>query len=161
MFENISENYLGNTLIGDTRKNAVDFFESLLESGLQLERGTGYWSDKRYWMVKHNDEYICFILINGGEDKTEPNGWVIWVDDDEQNCFAGLSSDERTKETAWKHIDICANCGGCKNPGGYRKTVFGKVFDKVCVTPMKFDNPDNETVGGVKKLVELHCKSSC
>ena len=149
------ERYIGNALAEEMRKNAADFFEYLLEGGLQFERGTGYWADKLYWMVKHNDEYVCFILISGGEGTTEPGGLVIWLDDGEQNRFASLSPDERTKEIAWKHIDICGHCGGCKNPGGSRKTVFGKVFDNVCATPMRFDNPDAETFECLKKLAGL------
>ena len=59
------------------------------------------------------------------------------------------------KEIAWKHVDICGNCGGCKNPGGNRKTIFGKEFDNICVTPMRFDNPNAETIECVKKLIDI------
>jgi hypothetical protein len=148
-------NYIGNTLVGDARRNAADFFEYLVKSKLQLERGQGYWADKLYWMVKHNNEFICFVLINGGEAKTEPVGWFIWIGD--SDCFTGNIPDERTKEIAWKHIDICGNCGGCDKPGGSRKVIFGKEFDNVCVTPMRFDNPGFETVECVKKLVHRIC----
>jgi len=154
------ENYLGNVLTGDTRKNAAALFVYLLAHELQFERGQGYWADKLYWMIKHNDEYICFILINNAEDNTEPVGLTVWLDDGRSNCFANLSPDERTKEIAWKHIDICGNCGGCGNPGGSRKTIFGNEFDNVCVTPMRFDNPDAETVECVMKLIGLICEFS-
>jgi hypothetical protein len=149
------DNYIGDTLTGDARKNAIDFFEYLLESELQFERGKGYWADKLYWMIKYKDEYVCFVLINGCKDNTEPDGWVIWLDGGGSDWLAANSPDERLKEIAWKHVDICGNCGGCKSPGGSRKTIFGKGFDNVCITPMRFDNPDAETVECVKKLVEL------
>ena len=148
------ENYIGDALIGDTRKAAENFFEYLLELDLRFERGQGYWADKLYWMIKHNDEYICFILINDGDDKTEPDRWIIWMGDSGLNIFANFMPDERTKEIALKHIDICGKCGGCGTPGGSHKKFFGIEFDNVCVTPMRFDNPNNETVECVKKMVE-------
>ena len=155
MPEYINDKYIGNTLIGDARINAAGFIEYLLKSELQFERGKGYWADKLYWMIKYKGEYVCFVLISGGKDNTELDGWVIWSDDSGSNWFADDSSDERLKEIAWKYVDICGNCGGCKNPGGSRKTIFGKGFDNVCLTAMKFDNPDAETVECVKKLMEL------
>ena len=149
------DNYIGNTLTGDARKNATNLFEYLLESGMQFERGKGYWADKLYWMVKYKSEYTCFILINSGEGNTEPKGWTVWTDDSGSNWFADALADERMKEVAWKHADICGNCGGCKNMGGSQKTIFGKEFNNVCLTAMKFNNPDAETVECVMKLATL------
>ena len=122
---------------------------------MQFERGKGYREDKFYWLIKYKDEYVCFILISNGKDKTEPDGLTIWTDDSALNWFEDSPLDERTKELAWKHIDICEKCGGCKNPGGSHKTVFGKEFDDVCVAAMRFENHDAETIECVKKLAEL------
>ena len=145
------DDYIGNALIGDVRKTTIDFFEYLSESQTQFERGKGYWADKLYWMAKYKDEYVCFVLINGDE-----NGqWIIWSDDSGSDWYADALMDDRMKEIAWKHIDICGNCGGCKNPGGSQKTILGKEFDNVCITAMKFTNPDAETVECLKRLVEL------
>jgi len=155
MPEHIIERYVGETLTGNARKNAIDLFEFLLECELQFERGKGYWTDKLYWMIKCKGEYVCFILINSGEDNTETKGWTVWSDDSGSDWLEVNSLDERLKEIAWKHVDICGNCGGCKSPGGSRKNIFGKGFDNVCLTAMKFENPTTETVECVKKLVEL------
>ena len=57
------------------------------------------------------------------------------------------------KEIAWANVDICGNCGYCA--GGTRKTIFGREFDKVCITPMSFLSPDDETLACVKKLIEI------
>ena len=147
------------TLNGDAQKNAGDFFEYLAAGGLQLERGGGYWADKLYWMVKYENTYICFVLIDDGSDKTEPEGWVVWTDEWDFSSPEALSLDAHTKETAWRHIDICGKCGGCSSPGGSRKTVLGKAFDNVCITTFRFDNPDAETVACIKRLVELRKRS--
>lgn len=149
------ENNIEDVLRGDARKKALEFAAFLRANEMQFERGKGYWEDKLYWLIKYKDEYVCFILINSSEDKSEPDGLIIWSDDSGSNWFADSTLDEHTKEIAWKHIDICGNCGGCINPGGSHKTIFGKRFDNVCITTMRFDNPDAETVECVKKMVKL------
>jgi hypothetical protein len=149
------ENFIGEVLAGDAQKNALEFVAYLRTGEMLFERGKGYWEDKLYWMIKYKDKYVCFLLINGAEDKTEPEGWIIWSDDSDSNWFTDFPLDDRIREIAWKNVDVCANCGGCKNPGGTRKTIFGKEFDKVCITTMKFINPDAETLECVKKMIEI------
>ena len=153
MFE--IENSIMEILNGEARKNALNFAAYLRANGMLFERGKGYWADKHYYMIKYNGEYVCFILINGGEDNTEPEGWVVWSDDSGADWFACATPDEHLKETAWKNIDVCANCGGCKHPGGRRRTIFGKAFDNVCLTAMSFNNPNARTLEYVKKIIEL------
>jgi len=154
MSEQIIENHIDDVFTGDTRKNALEFISFLRKNEMKFERGMGYWEDKFYWLIKYRSEYVCFILINSDEDETEPVGWVIWMDGG-TSCFTNNIPDKHTKEVAWKHIDICGNCGGCENPGGSHQTIFGKGFDNVCITPLRFDNPDADTVECVKKLVAL------
>ena len=153
MTKHTIERHIEETLIGDARKNAANFIEHLSGYDLQLERGAGYWADKLYWMVKYKGEYVCFILFISDES----GQWIIWSDDSGSDWYADAPMDESMKEIAWKHVDICGNCGGCKNPGGNRKAIFGKEFDNVCVTPMRFTNPNAETVECVKKLIEIRC----
>jgi hypothetical protein len=151
------ENSIYDVLTGDMQKNALELASFLETNEMLFERGKGYWEDKHYWMIKYKDEYICFILI-GSEDKIELESWIIWSDDSDSNCFADFPLDENMKKIFWKNINICGNCGGCshyKNPGGKCKTIFGKEFDNVCITTMKFTNPDVETIECLKKMVEI------
>jgi len=104
-------------------------------------------------MLKYKGEYVCFILFSSDEG----GQWIIWSDDSGSDCYADAPVDEGLKEIAWKHVDICGSCGGCKNPGGSRKVIFGEGFDNVCITPMRFDNPDTEMLECVKKLIEIRC----
>ncbi len=63
---------------------------------------------------------MCFILVNGFgpvRHKNEPEGWIIWSDDYDSDLFANYPLDERTKEIAWDHVDICGNCDGCGSQG--------------------------------------------
>ena len=155
MSEQKIEKSILEVLVGDKQKNALEFVAYLKANEMLFERAGGYWADKLYWMIKFDDEYVCFVLINGGEDKTEPYGWIVWSDDSASNWLADCPLYEHMKEIAWKNVDICANCGSCKNPGGIRKTIFGKEFDNVCITTMKFINPDDEVVEFMKKMIEL------
>jgi len=149
------ENTIDEVLTGDTHKNAQEFVSYLRTNEMFFEKGKGYWEDKPYWMIKYYDEYVCFILINVSKDKTEPEGWIIWSDDSDSNCYADFPLGEDVKEIIWKNLDFCANCGGCKTPGGSHKTIFGKDFENVCITTVKFINPDGEDLECVKKMVEI------
>ncbi|GHV07212.1 hypothetical protein FACS189485_17140 [Spirochaetia bacterium] len=155
MFEQRIENFIGGVLTGDVQKNALEFVAYLRASEMLFERGKGYWEDKLYWLIKYKNEYVCFILINGSEEKIEHDDWIIWSDDSGSNWFEDFPIDEHIKEIVWENIDFCANCGSCGNPGGTRKMIFGKEFNNVCITTMKFKNPDIEALECMKKMVEI------
>jgi hypothetical protein len=154
MPEQTIENFIAEILTGDAQKNVLEFVAYLRAIEMQFERGKGYWEGKLYWMVKYKKEYVCFILI-GSEEKPGPGPLTIWSDDSDSNWFEDFPLDECIKEVAWKNVDICGNCGGCGNPGGTHKTVFGKEFDNVCRTTLRFTNPDAEALECVKKMVEI------
>lgn len=153
------EAHIYEALTGDAQKLALYFAVYLQALEITLERGTGYWTDKRYWMAKYDEKYICFILLNGhgsAAHKDEPEGWIIWLDDADSRqsqWYANTPLNDEMKETAWRHVDFCANCGSCG--GGTRKTIFGKEFDNVCGTTFRFDNPNTEDIECAKKLAEL------
>jgi ribosomal-protein-alanine N-acetyltransferase len=67
--------------------------------------------------------------------------------------FGGYPLDDKTKGIAHANVDFCGNCGSCS--GGTSKTIFGKPFENVCRTVIKFDNPSDEAVECAKKLVEV------
>jgi len=152
------ENDINDALDGAAQKNALEFVAFLRANNMQFIRGSGYWKEKLYWCVNYMSESVCYILLYSSEsavDSTEP--WVVWSDDSGSQWFEDCSLDERSKETAWGHIDFCGNtgeaCGGCK--GRLRKTVFGKDFDNVCGNTFRFDNPDANAVECMIKLVAI------
>jgi hypothetical protein len=153
MSEQKLQNIISKVLTGETQKNVLEFFTYLEANEMFFERGKGYWEEKLYWMIKYMDEFVCFILINCSDEKTDT--WIIWSDDSGSNWFSDFPLDEHLKEIAWKNVDFCGNCGGCNNPGGSCKNIFGKEFNNVCRTAMKFNNPDKEVLKCVKKLIEI------
>lgn len=154
MLEQKIEDVIGEVLTGDTQKNALEFVTYLRTNEMLFEREKGYWEDKYYWGIKYNNKFVCFVLISS-EDKTDPESWTIWSDDSGSNTFGDYQLDEHIKVILWKNVDICGNCGGCGNPGGSRKIIFGKEYNNVCVTAMRFTSPDAETMECVKKMVEI------
>ncbi len=149
------EHFIDAFLTGETRDKALAFAAFLRANEMAFVRDKGYWEDKLYWMIKYKAEYVCFILFNGSGSEKQFAPWTIWSDDSDSNWFADFQLDEHTKEIAWKHVDFCGNCGGCDNPGGICKTIFGKEFNNVCRTTMRFINPDDETLECVKKMIEI------
>ena len=155
MFEQQIEDVINDVLIGNAKKNALEFVAYLRTSDMQFEIEKGYWEDKYYWGIKYNNEYVCFILISS-EDKTDPEIWTIWSDDSGSVSFGDDSLNEHLKEIIWNHVGVCENVNkcfdGCKKS---HKTIFGKGFDNVCGTAMRFYNPDNETLECLKIIVEV------
>jgi len=151
------ENVINLILNNDAQKNALNFVKYLRSNDMEFDRGKGYWEDKSYWMIKYKGKYVCFILIGGDEEKD--SSWTIWSDDSGSVWFEGYSLNEYTKKIAHANIDFCGNCGSCS--GGTSKTIFGKIFDNVCRTTFRFDNPDYEAVACTKKLVEIRKNDIC
>jgi len=149
MSEQKIENYITEVLTGDAQKNALELAAYLRANGMTFERGGGYWEDKLYWCVNYKDKSVCYILI-------EEDSWEIWSDDSGVNSFVNFIPEKQMKEIAWKHLVICENTIRCFDGCGRKsKTIFGKEFDNVCVTTMKFENPDAETIECMKKLMEI------
>ena len=153
MSEQTIENIIIKTLGGDTQKKLLTFVAFLKANDMYFERGKGYWSNQLYYMIKYKNEYVCFILINGIGDERELSPLTIWTDDSGSNWFENFHLNEPEKEIAWNNVDYCANCGACG--GGTHKCIFGKEFDNVCRTTMRFINPDDATLAFIKKIVEL------
>ena len=155
MSEQKIEFFINNLLSNEARKNALDFIAYLRANEMLFERGEGYWADKLYWMISYRGKYVCFVLIGDPDTKTNSGDWTMWSDDSGSDWFNRFPLDNHMKEIAWKNVDVCANCGSYKNPGGTRKNVFGKSIDNVCITAMKFVNPDVKALECMKKLTEM------
>lgn len=93
------KNAIKENLAGDALKNAQEFAAFLRANEMQFERSKdGYWADKRYWLVKYKNEYVCFIMVNGTEYETEPEGWAVWSDNSDSNWYADAPMDEHMKK---------------------------------------------------------------
>ena len=121
---------------------------------MEFVRGCGYWADKLYWLVKYRDEYVCFIQLDVPECR---GSWTIWSDDSASDALADVQLDERMEQIAWAHVDFCGCCGGSCQPGA-RRTIFGRTFDGVCRTPIRFDDPDAEAIECAMRLMDIRAR---
>lgn len=145
------EDYISNELSLDDQKIALDFVEYLKNNEMEFVKDNGYWKDKLYYLIKYITKYVCFIAIKNPNE--EDNHWTVWSDDMGSNWPEKFSIEKELKDTGWKYIDFCCNCGSCS--GGRHKLIFGKEFDNVCGCTFRIDNPNAEALVFMKKMVEI------
>lgn len=151
------EDVINNVLNNDSQKYALDFVAYLRANEIPLGES------ENYWEVKYKGKCVCFIFINGTDEKPGPwtiwsnqeSGiWAAWADGDSGVEQESFPVDERTKEVAWANVNYCASCGSNCSPGK-RKTILGKEFDNVCSSAVAFTNPDSEALDCAKKMVDI------
>jgi len=137
-----AEDYFKGKLIGDRLDDARNLITFLADNGIMPGGGGG-----DFWIYR--DKGLFVIHAYGDED----NNWFIYGHLENLESFP---IDEGMKEFVWKNIRICTGQCGCPNwPRGGDKTVFGKEFKSVCSSVFMFQNPKNETLENIKKLVKL------
>lgn len=151
MLESQIEDYVMTELSSEEQKIALDFVTYLRNFNLEFEKDNGYWRDKIYYIIKYQGKCVCFISI---KDPDEPeNRWTVWSDDMGSEWLAEYPIEQEMKEVAWRHVDTCGNCGSCG--GGRPKKIFGKEFPSVCGCTFRVDNPDENDLEFLKKMVEI------
>lgn len=151
------EDVINDVLKGDSKKNALDFIDYLRSIEIPIEE-----ESENYWEIKFKDECICMMWISGSADlpgpwtiwsAQTPGTWATWGDCE----YVDFPLDKHIKEIAWKHVNVCGNCGAddCNNVGGLRKNVLGKEFYNLCNSTMAFTDPDAEALDCAKKMVEI------
>ncbi|MDE7398484.1 MAG: hypothetical protein K2N06_03055 [Oscillospiraceae bacterium] len=147
------KDYICMELSADDRDIALDFVNYLEGCHLAFYKDNrNCWRDKIYYWVKYGDKCVCFIAINDIDEKD--NRWTVWLDNMELPEKYPVGDD--IKESAWRHIDHCGNCGSCS--GGRRKSVFGRVFEKVCGCTFRVDNPNLDDLPFLKAMVDIAIK---
>ena len=102
------------------------------------------------------NESIGFVVADGSAEI--PGPWTIWF---RSRDVGDGPVDDAVKETAWAHAGICGHfesggkhCG-CGDQPGFRRTIFGRVFENRCHSPLRFTNPDARTLEHVKTLLRM------
>lgn len=140
-------------LTGAAKRVASEFVAFLRARNVEFYQDLGSaWKDKIYYWVKQGEECLCFLAF---QDPDEPeNQWTVWSD--ECDSYAAEIPEDEIRNIAWRHIDFCGHCGSCK--GGTQKTVFGRTFDRVCGCTFRVDNPTEEDLPFLKKMIELRIR---
>jgi hypothetical protein len=145
------ENYIEENLCADDREVALKLVAFLRVNNFSFHKDNGYWIDKIYYIVKYNNNCICFIAIKDPDE--QDNRWTVWSDDIDSTLLDAFSVDDELKEIAWNHVDHCGNCGSCG--GGRQKSIFGKKFNDVCGCTFRFDNPNADDLRFLYKMAEI------
>ena len=154
-YEKITE-LVRDTFPMDLKGNTLDFLSFLRSNQMVFERIFGYWKNQFYWAVKYNKEYVCYILLNGIGDEAQFAPLTIWTDDSGSVWYENYPLSDNLKCCAWDNVDCCAHCGSCA--GGVQKIIFGREFNNVCRTTMRFTNPSQQEFNLIKELV---CARKC
>lgn len=147
------EDIILDTFTGEEQKNLLAFVGFLRASGMDFERGGGYWSEQQYYMVRYQGQSVCYLLLNGTGDEASLSPLTIWTDDSGSRWLERPCPDQEVRERAWSHVDHCAHCGSCR--GGTCKVIFGREFRDVCRTTLRFVRPDARTLASIQRLVAM------
>lgn len=151
------EDVIKDVLKDDAQKNALDFIAYLRANDIPVEESDNYWE------IKYKDKCVCFIFIDGSDEKPGPwtiwsdqesGTWITWSVEDNSSERENFSVDDHIKELAWANVNFCASCGGECSPGK-SKTILGKVFDNLCNSAIAFTNPDAEALDCAKNMVDI------
>ena len=137
-------------LDGELQEKALEFLAYINENQFPLKMPE---YTQNYAKFSFNEYYLGWIGV------PEKNKWYVEIFNF-SNFVALGDEDKEFIATVHKHINPCSHscCGSCPEPCQIAKegmTVFGKKFCNVCFQhTCGFDNPDEKTIGYIKKLIE-------
>ena len=132
------------TLKGASQERALDFATFLKANGMEAGGENG--------AVNYKGNPVAYIHMDGMPEM--PGPWTVWPEGDFSVVPDGFSFDEALKETAWSNINKCGDCGSNCAPGS-RKVIFGREFNNICNSVMAFNDPDDNALACLKKLLEM------
>ena len=155
MSESNIKEYVCKQLSYSEQEIALDFISYLEDKNLKFYKdNSDCWKDKIYYWAQLGEKCVCFIAIKD-PDEAE-NHWTVWSDDMGSEWLEKYPVDEKTKELAYKYVDLCSHCGSCG--GGRHKVILGKEFNNVCGCTFRIDNPTFDDLLFLKKMVEIKIK---
>ena len=152
MVEKSIENAINEKLSGESQKNALNLAAFLQANNMTLDAN----EDGVGWAVGGTiGNSVGYMLVNGiANDPSTPGPWTLWFNSCNFNDDGSVS--EELKETARMHASPCGKChAGWETCGGGNRNIFGKEFEKLCHSPLMFNEPTAEVLEDIKKLLLL------
>jgi len=171
------EEVINYCLDGGRRQSALDFAAWLRENRMPIKLHS---STTRGHNASYNGEWICYILMHAKDEWRDMQGkcpgnppyWTVSLVLSHLDKYLDTIRDEKLRLPPWDKFNRCKfnayGGNGTKscNPdkpcaGGRDLSVFyGEGFDGLCAGQWPIvKNPDEATVGIVKRLLELEQKA--
>ena len=146
-----TEDIIKEKLTSDTQKNALDFVAFMKANEMPPKLVA-----ENCWTFAYSEEAIhaCVLAIYPDESGI---GWTIF-DNPLTSQYDDFPANDKLKEFAWAHVNLCTSCGGssgCGKQPGRCKTIFGKKYDNVCTSEVAFRNPDTETLKTIMQMIGI------
>ena len=160
MSENISkpiDEVINDLLVDETKMNAKDFIDFLRKNDISFDSN----SDGHGWAIGGTvGNSIGYLIVNGlVDDNDMPGPWTFWFNSCDFTDSDNISSE--IKETAWSHVSPCGKChDGWKDCGCDDRILFGKKYERLCHSPLMFNNPDKKTLDNMKQLLLIMKKDT-
>ncbi|MCL2547392.1 MAG: hypothetical protein FWE06_09485 [Oscillospiraceae bacterium] len=140
------ESIMNNNLTGKALENALDFVNSMITIGYNIEIND---TIDFYYMGE-----ITFLVIIAPHSENFPDGyWGIFNYPLNENENFPLDSD--LIDFVHQSVRICEGECGCADwPRGGNKVVYGKNFEDVCSSVIQWSTPDAEAVEKIKELMK-------
>jgi len=126
-------------LDGELREQALLFIAYLRKNQLVPR----LWFGPRFWIVPWENNNLFGIHL-------KEDAWHFWF-------FSGDYSGEADEEViklVQDNVGYCVNCKDECESKSMDLTIFGNKYANMCYQfPVRFINPNNETLGKIKKLI--------
>ena len=144
------EDEINERLDNELKESALKFIAHLSANQMTPLRwfGQGYWKIPGAPIGKKS---LFGIHLYGFNPRAHNNGWVLWF-------FPGGYSGEADEEViklVRDNVGYCVKCSSeCSK--GVDMTIFGREYTNMCCQfPVRIENPDDETLEKIKKLVDF------
>ena len=142
------EDFIPVYITGDMRKTALDFVAYLKESKMKPS-----WSVTNTWNANCKGKSLCKINL-GEEVWANSKSWSIQLRLNHLGEYEDAIINDGLQDIVWNGIKYCSSCTGCAP--GRDVTLFGKECKGLCHAPnVTVCDPDETTVNGIKRLLEL------
>jgi hypothetical protein len=142
--------------IQSVKENLLRYSEWLESNGASIIYAD-FEGQSPFWEAKYNNK-VCYLVLNGLDNI------CIMLKVSFTDEAQAVMRENNLQDVILNNLQYCSrkdgvHCGNCHLPhnvAGVDELIFGKVVKNLCCGQfISFENPNNETIVGIKKLLEL------
>ena len=135
------------------REDALAFISYLRKSGMKPHQ----WFGPGFWIVPGENRNLFGIHFYGLKPQSTGTGWVLWFF---ASNYANTENEELI-QLVFDHVGHCIKCSAACEVQGVDMNFFGRAYTNICYQfPVRFNNPDSETLQKVKLLIDFCQKTT-